>query len=98
MLNIIKSSGEILLNLINDILDSSKIESGKLNLDNAHFHQDKCIKNIRALLKNNCDENKINLNINIDPTIPKILCGDKVRLNQIIMNLVGNAIKFTSKG
>ena len=81
MLNIIKSSGEILLNLINDILDSSKIESGKLNLENIPFHLDECIKNIGALLKNKCDEKKINLNINIDPTIPKILCGDKVRLN-----------------
>ena len=81
MLNIIKSSSEILLNLINDILDSSKIESGKLNLENTPFHLDECIKNIGALLKNNCDENKIKLNIHIDPTIPKILCGDKVRLN-----------------
>ena len=81
MLNIIKSSGEILLNLINDILDFSKIESGKLNLENTPFHLDECIKNIEALLKNKCDEKKINLNINIDPTIPKILCGDKVRLN-----------------
>ena len=81
MLNIIKSSGEILLNLINDILDSSKIESGKLNLENAPFNLDECIKNIGALLKNKCDEKKINLNINIDPTMPKILCGDKVRLN-----------------
>ena len=81
MLNIIKSSGEILLNLINDILDSSKIESGKLNLENISFHLDECIKNIGALLKNKCDEKKINLNINIDPTMPKILCGDKVRLN-----------------
>ena len=81
MLNIIKSSSEILLNLINDILDSSKIESGKLNLENTPFHLDECIQNIGALLKINCDEKKINLNINIDPTIPKILCGDKVRFN-----------------
>ena len=81
MLNIIKSSGEILLNLVNDILDFSKIESGKLNLENTPFILDECIKNIGALLKNKCDEKKINLNINIDPIIPKILCGDKVRLN-----------------
>ena len=81
MLNIIKSSGEILLNLINDILDFSKIESGKLNLENTPFHLDECIKNVGALLKNKCDEKKINLIINIDQTIPKILYGDKVRLN-----------------
>ena len=81
MLNIIKSSSEILLNLINDILDLSKIELGKLNLENAPFNLDECIKNIGALLKNKCDEKKINLIINIDQTIPKILYGDKVRLN-----------------
>lgn len=97
-LDIIKSSVEILISLINDILDFSKIESGKLVIEKEPFNFRKATKEIFELLKQKALEKDLKLSFNISRKIPKILIGDKIRLNQILVNLIGNAIKFTNKG
>lgn len=95
---IITSSGENLLNIINDILDFSKIESGQIQLEHIEFEISTVIVSIVRLLKFNADKKGIELQIEINKNIPRILIGDPYRLNQIITNLVNNAIKFTKKG
>ena len=94
----IKSSSESLLVIINDILDVSKIESGKLKIENVPFSLKKkveaSIKNFEAsvLHKN------ISLSYKVSDEVPEVLSGDPFRLKQILLNLIGNAIKFTEKG
>ncbi len=95
---IITSSGENLLSIINDILDFSKIESGQIRLENIEFNLTTIIGNIVKLLKFNADDKKLKLLVDIDKAIPETLIGDPYRLNQILTNLVNNAIKFTEKG
>ncbi len=94
----IKSSCEILITLINDILDFSKIQVGKLQLENIPFDIRKTIKNVKDLLKFKAKEKNLRFDLVVDEKIPKFILGDKVRLNQIIMNLTGNALKFTQEG
>lgn len=98
MLNIVKSSAEILIAIINDILDFSKIEAGKLMIENHPFNLAEEIRNIQELFSQKVKEKMLSLRLDLDPKIPKIVNGDKVRINQILMNLIGNAIKFTNKG
>ena len=98
MLSIVRTSGEILLTLINDILDFSKIESGKVVLEECPFDLKDTIVNVHSLLKPKCEQKNVGFNCNIDSIGSYIMLGDKVRITQIIINLVGNAIKFTSKG
>jgi signal transduction histidine kinase/DNA-binding NarL/FixJ family response regulator len=95
---IIKNSSEILITLVNDILDFSKINSEKLKLENIPFDLKKTVKLVYDLLSNKAKEKNIKLEIIFEEKIPKRLLGDKVRINQIIMNLAGNAIKFTQQG
>lgn len=95
---IITSSGENLLNIINDILDFSKIEAGQIQLENIEFNLSEVINNIVKLLKLNAEKKGISMSVEINNDIPKILRGDPFRLNQIMTNLVNNAIKFTEKG
>jgi signal transduction histidine kinase/DNA-binding response OmpR family regulator/HPt (histidine-containing phosphotransfer) domain-containing protein len=97
-LGIIKSSVDILISIINDVLDYSKIESGNLKIENNPFNLRKLLKSIYELLRIKAREKKISLRVNMEKTIPSNLNGDIVRLNQILMNLLGNAIKFTTKG
>jgi len=97
-LDIIKSSVDILISIINDVLDYSKIESGNLKIEKNPFNLRKLLKSIYELLKIKADEKKISLRVNMEKTIPSHLNGDNVRLNQILINLLGNAIKFTTKG
>ena len=94
----IKVSGELLLNLINDILDFSKIESGKLVLEVHSFNLRMAVEDVIDLLSVSAIEKKLDLLYDIDPQIPEIITGDLTRLRQILVNLAGNAIKFTSKG
>lgn len=91
-------SGENLLNIINDILDFSKIEAGQIQLEKIQFDLDEVICTILKLLKFKADEKGISLITNIDKKIPDKLTGDPYRLNQIVTNLVNNAIKFTEEG
>jgi PAS domain S-box-containing protein len=97
-LDAIITSADNLLVIINDILDFSKITEGKLLLSKENFRIDKLIINAIKSLKNIASEKKLELNYYIDPKIDQFLVGDPVRLNQIIMNLAGNAIKFTHEG
>lgn len=94
----IKKSGEILLNVINDVLDFSKIESGKLELDLHDFNLRACIEEVMDMFAGRAAEKSIDLIYQIDQDVPLNLVADSMRLKQILINLTSNAIKFTSKG
>jgi PAS domain S-box-containing protein len=94
----IRSSGDALLTIINDILDFSKIESGKLELEEQPFHLGTCIEEVLDLLAPKAAEKELELAYLSDPNAPTHLVGDVTRLRQILVNLVGNAIKFTETG
>jgi signal transduction histidine kinase len=96
--DIITTSGENLLNIVNDILDFSKIESGQIKLEYIEFDLRQIIQNSVKLLKFNADKKGLKLMVDIDEKIPLRLIGDPYRLNQIITNLINNAIKFTDEG
>lgn len=97
-LNVIKKSGSNLLVIINDILDLAKIESGKMELEKVPFPFVSAIKNIQTILGLKAEEKGISMEAVIDPSIPEYVYGDETRITQVIMNLAGNAIKFTEKG
>jgi CheY-like chemotaxis protein len=94
----IKISGNSLLNLINDILDFSKIEAGKLNMEKISFSIVSVMDNISDIIGFKAYEKGIEFLCFPDPDVPDFLKGDPYRLNQIITNLAGNAVKFTNKG
>ena len=94
----IRKSSDILLHIINDILDLSKIESGKMELEKTDFSLHETTQQIIETLRHKADEKGLHLLSEIDGSIPDVLIGDPVRLNQVILNLAGNAIKFTEKG
>ena len=94
----IYSSGEALLNVINDILDFSKIESGNMELDPHDFNLRQCIEEVLDLFSSKAAVVDLDLIYQIDPAIPPLIVADGLRLRQILINLVGNAIKFTQKG
>ncbi len=91
-------SSENMLNIINDVLDFSKIESDKMELENEPFELRKVIEETFDLLYYRALGKKLELFYNIDKTIPAFIMGDSLRLKQVLVNLVGNAIKFTAKG
>ncbi len=95
---IVKSSGESLLTIINDILDFSKIEAGKLELDPVEFDLRKLANDVLQTFSLRAQRKGLLLLHQIHPTIPARLVGDPGRLRQILVNLIGNAIKFTEKG
>ena len=92
------SSADTLMRLLNDILDFSKIESGKLEFESITFALRPTITEVVSLLRNRAAEKKLELQLKIDPEIPAYIVGDAVRLKQVLLNLTGNAIKFTSQG
>ena len=93
-----QTSSEALLTIINDILDLSKIESGKLDLENSSFNLRTCIEEALDLLTPKAVEKNIELVCLISPQVPLSIWGDSTRLRQILVNLLSNAIKFTEKG
>jgi len=97
-LTAIKTSGDTLIVLINDILDLAKVDSGKLIFEKAPFKLSVSIKTMLHLFETKILEKNLELIVNYDSTIPDVIMGDAVRLHQIIINLVSNAIKFTSEG
>ncbi len=97
-LAIIESSGENLLTIINDILDYSKIEAGRIELESIPIKLEQELKRVVSVLQVMADRKKLPLILRIGPKVPEYLIGDPVRLKQIIINLVNNAIKFTEKG
>ena len=94
----VRSSADALLTIINDILDFSKIEAGKLELDHHPFEIHACLEEALDLLGPKAAEKKLDLAYNVDDAIPKILVSDVTRLRQILVNLIGNAVKFTNAG
>jgi len=94
----IQESAKSLLGIINDILDFSKIKSGKFQLERTAFKPKNTITKAIYPLQFRADEKKIYLNLKYSDTIPEVLIGDPLRLQQIIINLAGNAIKFTARG
>ncbi len=95
---IVKKSAENLMNIINDILDFSKIEAGKLTLSPVDFNLFALINDITDLFSLKVQENGVEFLVNIDPKLPRFVNGDPVRIRQILINLVGNAVKFTENG
>lgn len=94
----IKNSGENLLSVINDVLDFSKIESGKLELDPHDFNLHNCIEEVMDIFSGKATQQGVELVYHIDPDIPLYLWADSMRLKQVLINLVGNALKFTPQG
>ncbi|NJN76139.1 MAG: PAS domain-containing protein [Synechococcaceae cyanobacterium RL_1_2] len=97
-ITIAQSNAESLLNLINDILDLSKIEAGKLEIDQADFNLHQEVKGFINVMAPMATEKGLDLNLILEPIIPVTVKGDPGRLRQIFTNLIGNAIKFTSQG
>ncbi len=95
---IVRNSGEALLALINDILDYSKIESGKMGLEMVDFDLENLVGDLAATMALRAEEKGIELLYTVDPAIPRLLGGDPGRMRQVLANLVGNAIKFTDEG
>ena len=97
-LNGIKKSGDNLLHIINDILDLSKMEAGKMELDKIDFSIRDTVDQVKQMLLHRAQEKDIELLTIINPEVNDIVIGDPMRLNQVLINLIGNAIKFTIKG
>jgi signal transduction histidine kinase/DNA-binding response OmpR family regulator/HPt (histidine-containing phosphotransfer) domain-containing protein len=87
-----------LLGLLNDILDFSKVEAGKMTLDPRPFRLDKLMRDLAVILSSNVGSKDVEVLFDVDPKLPRALVGDDMRLQQVLINLGGNAIKFTSHG
>jgi two-component system, sensor histidine kinase and response regulator len=96
--NMALTSGESLLQLINDILDFSKIEAGKLEITMARLDIQRLVEEVVEFFGEQAREKKIELACHIAATVPPVIQGDSLRLRQVLVNLVGNAVKFTEKG
>ena len=98
LLHMAHNSANTLMGLINDILDFSKIEAGKLEFDCIEFDLHETVSTTVRSMALPADEKRLELSCHVAPEIPRFVAGDAVRLKQILINLVGNAIKFTEKG
>ena len=94
----IKSSGNLLSSLVNDLLDFSKLEAGKVAINNQNFELKDMIQNIMSVLDVKIKEKNLNFVLDIDNNVSKIIYSDSLRISQILINLINNAIKFTNKG
>lgn len=97
-LDVLKISADNLLNILNNVLDLSKIEAGKLRQESFRFSLRETLNKTKQTFKHIAEEKKIDFSIDVADNVPDILWGDQLKLNQIFLNLVSNAIKFTSKG
>ncbi len=97
-LSCVKTSAEALLTVVNDILDLSKIEAGKLDMESISFHLPTTIEDVLKILSVRADEKGLELAYEVSDDLPETVLGDPTRIRQILMNLVGNAVKFTEKG
>jgi CheY-like chemotaxis protein len=95
---VIKRSVNNLLVIVNDVLDFSKIKAGKLAIEKIEFRPKDVLDNITAMFAHRMKKKELSWKVEIDPEIPEVLRGDPYRLNQVLINLVGNALKFTEKG
>lgn len=94
----INSSSKILLGLVNDVLDFSKIEAGKLDIESVEFELDQILADISNIIAFKAEDKSLELLFDVDPLIPCNLRGDPLRLNQVLLNLISNAVKFTNSG
>ncbi len=94
----IRFSGDNLLVIINDILDLSKIQSGKMKFEKIEFDLIRLLKSVNTTLTSKAELKGLRLNLDLGPGVPSFVIGDPVRLNQILTNLINNAVKFTERG
>lgn len=94
----IQGASKMLLSLINDILDLSKIKSGKMEIVNVSYETGELFSEIVNIIWVKAKEKGLDFHLRIDPSIPSMLCGDEVRIKQILINLLNNAVKYTNKG
>jgi signal transduction histidine kinase/CheY-like chemotaxis protein len=97
-LKIIEASGNHLLGLINDILDISKIEAGAMEIRNENFYLDELVEGISAMFKIRCEQKRLGWHVENEVLEKTVIYGDQGKLRQILINLLGNAVKFTEKG
>ncbi|MES2041281.1 MAG: response regulator [Pseudomonadota bacterium] len=97
-LEMIRSSGQSLLGILNDILDISKIEAGRIELSPTRFYLKDVLSALANMMSVNVGEKQLELSMGIDTAVPKELIGDALRLQQVLINIIGNAIKFTASG
>ena len=97
-LAIAQRSAESLLGILNDILDFSKIEAGKLHIEKSPFRLEALVDDVLRLMKPQMDEKSLDHRLTLAGDLPQILVGDSLRLRQVLLNLVGNAVKFTRQG
>lgn len=98
LVRMIRSSGDVLLRLINNVLDFSKVEAGKLELQVAPFHLGDALKESIGLFRAAAAEKSLRLRCDLAPELPAWVAGDETRLRQVVLNLISNALKFTSSG
>ena len=96
--NAVQTSGENLLAIVNDILDFSKIEAGMVKIEKISFNLKDLIQSVITMFSGQAKDKKVNLELKITDNVPLFILGDPTRLTQILINLIGNALKFTDKG
>lgn len=94
----IKNSGKLLLNIINDILDFSKIDSGKMDIQPEEYEINSLLNDVANIVMTRLRDKNVELFIEINPSMPRLLYGDNLRVRQILINLANNAVKFTKQG
>ncbi|MDD2663143.1 MAG: response regulator [Dechloromonas sp.] len=94
----IHGAGQILLGLVSDVLDFSKIEAGRMQIESTEFDLDEVLDNVATVVLQRVQEKGLELHYVVEPEVPGRLIGDPLRLAQVLINLVGNAIKFTARG
>jgi len=97
-LEAVQSSSQNLLVIIDDILDSSKIEAGKLTLERTPFHLPDLLRRVASMFRFATETKQLHFHLDLAPDVPTAVLGDPVRLNQVLINLIGNAVKFTTTG
>ncbi|MCB1089596.1 MAG: HAMP domain-containing protein, partial [Verrucomicrobiae bacterium] len=98
MLQIMRSSGQSLVHLVNDVLDFSKLESAKMELESAPVNLPKLVEETAEMFAYYASEGKLELIYFIDPAVPDLIYGDRERIKQVLVNVIGNAMKFTIEG
>jgi GAF domain-containing protein len=97
-LGLARASAAALLEVINDVLDFSKVEAGRLELESTDFSLRETLGSVLKILTVRAHQKRLELGLEVDPAVPDVLIGDPVRFRQVLVNLVGNAIKFTERG